>query len=289
MAEQRRPSTSTSADPFKLTLMIFAVIGLMYFTAEVLKPLALAVLLCFALAPLVRLLERRLPRAAAVVLTVLIALGLLIGVGFVVGKQLTSLANRLPSYQGTIEKKIRDVIKPDQESGVSKLKDMANQVTAKMEKKPPAADSESTPIQKVEIVSETSFQERLRSFSGPYLQFLGVGSFVLILVLFMLMGREDLSDRIVVLFGNRQVSLTTRTMEEIGQRISRYLATFAMVNSSYGLIIGLGLGLIGVPYAVVWGCIAAMMRFIPYVGPAVAFILPMVFSFAYFDGWTRPS
>ena len=111
---------------------------------------------------------------------------------------------------------------------------------------------------------------------------------MLILVLFMLMGREDLSDRIVGLFGHRQVSLTTRTMEEIGQRISRYLATFALVNSGFGLVIGLGLGLIGVPYAVLWGCLAAMLRFIPYVGPAVAFVLPLVFSFAHFPGWAQP-
>ena len=104
----------------------------------------------------------------------------------------------------------------------------------------------------------------------------------------MLMGREDLSDRIVGLFGHRQVSLTTRTMEEIGQRISRYLATFALVNSGFGLVIGVGLWLIGVPFAVLWGCLAAMLRFIPYVGPAVAFVLPLVFSFAHFPGWTQP-
>ncbi|HEX8203138.1 MAG TPA: AI-2E family transporter, partial [Isosphaeraceae bacterium] len=93
---------------------------------------------------------------------------------------------------------------------------------------------------------------------------------------------------IVGLFGHRQVTLTTRTMEEIGQRISRYLATFALVNSGFGLVIGLGLGLIGVPYAVLWGCLAALLRFIPYVGPAVSFVLPLVFSFAHFPGWVQP-
>ena len=287
MAEHRKPSTL--ADPFKLTMLIFAVIAFMYFTGEVLKPLALSVLLCFALAPAVRLLERvGLPRAAAVVLTVLVTLGLLSGVGYVVGRQLTSLANRLPNYQENIENKISGVIKPDQQSTTDKLKDMAAKVTAKMEKPPAAGSDEPAPIQKVEVIAQPSFQERLRAATGPYLEFLGVGSFVLILVLFMLMGRESLIDRIVVLFGNRQVSLTTRTMEEIGQRISRYLGTFAMVNSGFGLVIGLGLWGIGVPFAVLWGCMAAMMRFIPYVGPAVAFVLPLVFSFAHFPGWAQP-
>jgi predicted PurR-regulated permease PerM len=287
MAASRK--SSTLADPFKLTMLIFAVIAFMYFTGEVLKPLALSVLLCFALAPAVRMLERvGLPRAVAASLTVVIALTLLAGVGYIVGRQLTSLANRLPDYQGNIENKIRGVLKPEERSATDKLRDMAAEVTAKMEKPPASGPDQPIPIQKVEVVSQPSFQERLRSSSGPYLEFLGVSSFVLILVLFMLIGRKDLSDRIIVLFGHRQVSLTTRTMEEIGQRISRYLATFAMVNSGFGLVIGLGLGLIGVPFAILWGCMAAMLRFIPYVGPAVAFVLPLVFSFAQFPGWMQP-
>lgn len=287
MALQRK--TSTPADPFKLTLLIFAIIAFMYFAGEVLRPLALSVLLSFALAPGARLLERlRLPRAAAVALTVLVALGLLGGIGYIVGQQLTSLANRLPDYQENIETKLSRLFKPEQQSTTDRLKDMADRVTAKIEKPRSNESGEEAPIQKVEVVTQPQFQERLRSSMGPYLESLGIGSFVLILVLFMLMGREELSDRIIGLFGHRQVSLTTRTMQEIGQRISRYLAMFALVNSCFGLVIGFGLGLIGVPYAVLWGCLAAMLRFIPYVGPGVAFALPLIFSFAHFPGWAPP-
>jgi predicted PurR-regulated permease PerM len=286
MPTDRKNSAST--DPFKLTLLIFAIVGFMYFTGEVLKPLALSVLLSFALAPVARLMERiGLPRAPAVMLTVVMTLGILGGVGYVVGRQLTSLANLLPSYQENIEAKLNRVIKPGEQSAADRLRTMANQVTAKMEDPVPAAEGAST-IPKVEVVSRPSIQEQLRSAIGPYLEFLGVGSFVLVLVLFILMGRKELSDRIVGLFGDRQVSLTTRTMQEIGQRITRYLATFALVNSAFGLVIGLGMELIGVPFAVLWGCLAALLRFIPYVGPAVAFILPLVFSFAHFSGWAQP-
>ncbi len=102
------------------------------------------------------------------------------------------------------------------------------------------------------------------------------------------MNREDVGDRIVQLFGQRQINLTTRTMGEIGQRISRYLAMITLVNAGYGLIVGVGLWAIGVQYAVLWGCLAAMMRFIPYVGAAVAFLLPLVFSVAQFPGWRQP-
>src|SRR4051812_49012478 len=215
-------------------------------------------------------------------------MGLLGGVGYLVGQQLTALAKRLPDYQENIEKKLSGVFKPGQRSAGTRLLDLANRVTANLEEAPAGEEGRAPAIPKVEVVQQPSFQERLRAGTGPYLEFLGVGSFVLVLVLFMLMGREDLSDRSVALFGQRQVSITTRTMEEIGQRISRYLATFALVNSGFGLVIGLGLGLIGVPYTVLWGCLAALLRFIPYVGPAVSFLLPLVFSFAHFPGWVQP-
>jgi predicted PurR-regulated permease PerM len=291
-AEPRKP---VATDSFKLTLLIFAIVGFMYFTGEVLKPLALSVLLAFALAPVARLFERiGLPRAPAVMLTVVLALGVLGGVGYVVGKQLTSLANDLPTYPQNIEDKLNRVIRPGEQSAADKLRTMADRVTAKIEK-PAPKDEQAAPgegpvarIPKVEVVSRPSIQEQLRSAVGPYLEFLGVSSFVLVLVLFLLMGRKELSDRIVGLFGDRQVSLTTRTMQEIGQRITRYLATFALVNSCFGLVIGLGMWLIGVPFAVLWGCLAALLRFIPYVGPAVAFILPLVFSFAHFPTWAEP-
>ena len=187
-------------------------------------------------------------------------------------------------------------------TAADRITDLADRVTAKLEK--PAQKktletdagtdgsanpegSESRVIPKVQVVQQPSFQERLRTAIGPYLENLGVGSFVLILVLFILVGREDLSDRIISLFGSGQVSLTTRTIEEIGQRISRYLATFALMNSGYGLVIGIGLGVIGVPYAVLWGCLAAVTRFIPYVGPAVAFVLRCVFVCLLMAGCSR--
>jgi predicted PurR-regulated permease PerM len=278
-----------SAGPFRVTILVLAIIAFMYFAGEVLKPLILSVLLSFALTPMVRFLERwRLPRAAAVVLTGVLTLGVIGGVGYIVGQQLTALANRLPDYHENIEQKLSKVFQPGQQWAADRLKGLADQVTAKMQRRPAAEDSEETQIQKVEVVDQPAFQERLRTATGPYLEFLGVGSFVVILVLFMLKDREDLGDRIIQLFGHHHVSLTTRTTEEIARRITRYLATFSLVNSAFGVVIWLGMCFIGVPYAVLWGCLAGMLRFIPYVGPAVAFVLPLVFSFAQFPGWKQP-
>ena len=276
-----RRKNSVMSHPVVITFLILAIVGAMSLAAEVLKPLALSVLLAFALTPLAAFLERRrLPRVAAVVLTVMLALGSIGGFGYVVGRQLSELANELPKYQDNILTKL-NVLEPKEESAIKKVSGVVAKMNEKLTSKPTDTDA----IQKVEVVKAPSFRERLQEAVGPYIEFLGVGSFVLILVLFMMMGREDLRDRIVSLFGHGRVSLTTRTMDEIGQRISRYLATFAMVNSVFGLTVGLGLWAIGVPYAVLWGCLAAMMRFIPYVGPAIAFVLPLVFTVAHFAGW----
>src|SRR4051812_32644432 len=146
----------------------------MYFAGEVLKPLALSVLLSFALAPVARILERcRIPRAASVVMTVVLSLGLLAGIGYVVGQQLTALANRLPSYQENIEAKLSRVIKPGQETTADRLKHMAEHVTAKIEESPTSEPQREVPIQKVEVVTQPWFQDRLRASLGPYLEFLG--------------------------------------------------------------------------------------------------------------------
>ena len=96
------------------------------------------------------------------------------------------------------------MINPGQPSTAGRLRELADEVTAKLETPPTTTLGEAVPIQKVEVIARPSFQDRLRSATGPYLEFLGVGSFVLILVLFMLMGREGLSDRIVGLFGHRR-------------------------------------------------------------------------------------
>jgi predicted PurR-regulated permease PerM len=271
------------------TFLIFGAIAFLYFTGEVFKPLALAVLLSFALLPVARMFERlRMGRVPAVLLTTVLALSLIGGVGFVVGQQLTSLAKRLPAYQENIEKKLRAVFPTDQPSTADRLTEMVNEVTAKLERPRAAHEGDAVPVTKVQVVDQPSFQDRLRSSSGPYVEFLGVGSFVLILVLFILVGRDDLRDRLVALFGHRRVGVTTRTLEEIGQKISRYLASVVLVNLGVGLVIGIGLRFIGLPYAVLWGCLAGLLRFIPYVGPAAAFSMPLVFSFAHFPGWREP-
>lgn len=288
MPSRRLPSRKAS--PADITLMFLGVIAFMYFAGEVLKPLALAILLSFSLGPVASLFERKLklPRVVAVVSSVVVALGLLSGVGYVVGQQLTQLVAELPNYQSNIESKIGRITALGHTEGGDRLGRMVESVTAKLSTPVDPASERPQPPQKVEVVSRPNFQERLREAVGPYLEFLGVGSVVLVLVIFMLLKHDDLRDRLVGLFGRRVVGLTTHTLDEIDQRISRYLGTFVMVNSGFGLVIGLGMWAIGIPYAALWGVLAGLLRFIPYVGPAAAFAMPLVFSVAHFEGWHEP-
>jgi predicted PurR-regulated permease PerM len=272
--------------PIVITFLIFAVIGFLALASDFLKPLALAVLLSFALAPLADFLERRrVPHKAAVVLTVLLALGVLGAITYEVGEQLTTLARDTENVSRYVEHiKVKlNRLNPREESALNRIVEVGRDMAGVLEEAPRGEK-----VQEVRIVSQPNLAQRAKDALGPFLERLGVVSFVLVLVLFMLSNRKDLSDRIIRLFGLRRVSLTTRTMEEAAARISRYLGMFTLVNSTFGLIVGLGLGLIGLPFAVLWGVLFAMLRFLPYVGPAAAFALPFLFSIGYFPGWREP-
>ena len=314
--------------PVIVTIMILAIIAFMYLAAEVLRPLALAMLLSLVLAPLVSWLERRgLPRVLAVVLTVLLTLGGIGGVGFVVIQQLGQLANDLTERRPEIERKITEVVEKGKPSTLGKLEDMAEDVSqsimegggdAKAEGEEPRDGGEdvtlaeapefpgvggpfvprptaSTELEasdssvvKVEVVDRPTIQDRFSTAVGPLMEPAAIFSIVLVLTAFMLITKDDLFGRIVQVIGVSHISLTTRSFSEAAERISKYLTTFSSFNALCGVFLGAGLWLIGVPYAVLWGFLVFVLRFIPYVGPWTAFLLPLGYSIVFSDGWQDP-
>jgi predicted PurR-regulated permease PerM len=292
--------------PIIITFLIFAIIGFVYFAAEVLQPLALALLLGLALTPLSNAFERRgLPRVASVLLALVLVVGSIGAVGYVVAQQVLSLAERVASQE--LRQNLREKVaflKPTKQSALDKLAGVASEVAESIDKpvvpanvnevKEVGADARATgpedstkPAlpQPVKVVSEPSFQERFEWAVGPWLELLAVGSIVLILVVFLMINREDLGDRMVQLIGPNRITLTTRSLEELGQRISRFLAILLAYNAIMGGLLALGLWLIGVPYALAWGAMGAVLRFVPYIGPVAAYLLPAIFSLAYFPAW----
>ncbi len=215
-------------------------------------------------------------------LTVSLALVVLGGVSYAVYSQVNLLAADLPKYRDNFKEKLHGLL-PSEQNNLQKAQKAISEAVEDLDEPKLNPD-----VRDVRVVQQPTFQDRLRTAVGPYLELFGVGTFVLILVTFMLIGREDVSDRIVQLFGRRQITLTTRTMEDVGKRISRYLGMYATVNSLFGLSIGVGLWALQVPYAVLWGFLAGILRFIPYVGPAVAFALPLLFTFAESTGLWQP-
>ena len=151
-----------------------------------------------------------------------------------------------------------------------------------------AAGEEPMPVRVVEMNTDPLPMRILRDWLGPLLGPLGTAAIVIVFVLFMLIQREHLRDRIIRLAGTRRVYVTTQAIDEAAGRVSRYLMMQLVINATYGLAVATGLFFIGVPNAILWGLLATVFRFVPYVGPWVAAIMPIALALAVFEGWTRP-
>ena len=262
---------------------IVLVIASLYWAKAVLIPLALALMLTFLLQPIVAALHRRgLNHMTAVVLVVML-LGLgLCAVGGMVIMQFSSLAAELPSYQGNLKHKIDDLQSVSKGGVLEKIQKTFAELTRQFEHNPPSTVAPQEPI----AVHTSGFS--LVSYVPSLLGFLADAGLVLVLLLFILIAYDDLRDRLFRLIGYARLTDTTKALDEAGQRISRSLLMQAIVNGTYGCAVGLGLFCFGLPYALLWGLLAAVWRFIPYVGPALAALLPMALSLAVFAGWIKP-
>jgi predicted PurR-regulated permease PerM len=255
------------------------VVVVLYWAQAVLVPLALAVLLTFVLAPPVSWLERwigRVPAVLAAVTLVFLALGL---AGWGLARQAQHLAEDLPGYRVNILAKVADVRGAGKGSSVEKLQETIEDIKTDLGQSAPGDGAGS---RRVVIASEG-----LSGFDwlGPVIGPLGTAGLVVAMVIFMLLERRDLRDRLIGLFGKGRLTVTTKAFDEAGTRVSRQLLMQSLVNVVYGLAAGLGLYVVGVPYPWVWAAVAAALRFIPYVGPAVGAGAPILVSLAALPGW----
>lgn len=282
-------------------LLVGAVILALYFAREILIPLALALTLNFLLTPAVSFLQKlHLGRIAAVLLVVLISIIGVAGVGWVVTTQLLDVANELPKYRVNIHNKIAAIHSPS--SGIlgratASVKDISNELLASPVVVPSQAsrrhgalpNSQPNATTRVEIVENppNGFQY-LHDLVMPVLKPLGMTGIVLIFTVFMLINREDLRNRLLRLVGVAQLNVMTQALDDAGKRISRYLVMQFLINAVFGLLFGLGLFLIGIPNATLWGVIAGLLRFVPYIGSLFAAALPLALALAVFDSWVPP-
>jgi predicted PurR-regulated permease PerM len=297
--------TSKRASNVPLLPLITAavIIAALYFGKDLLIPFALALLLSFLLAPPVTWLERmRLGRAAAVAIVLVLAFsiaGALLWVG--VG-QLTGIVASLPQYQDNIRRKLqalRGPAGPGLVNAADTLQNLKNELgenAMKVEKpreQVARGQRRENPLPTapvpVEIVKHDSgVLESLGLVSASLASFLATGAAVVVLTLFILLQRSHLRNRLFGLFGQAHLILMTTALDDAATRVSRYLLTQSLVNASYGALLGLGLYFVGLPYAPFWGVLAALLRFIPYLGTFFAGACPFILSLAVFDGWQRP-
>jgi predicted PurR-regulated permease PerM/GAF domain-containing protein len=281
--------------------IVLAIAGL-YFGQDIFVPFALAILLSFALTPLVTWLRRwRLPRIAAVLVAVTLAFIPIAGIAFVVGRQLVQLANNLPTYQTTITDKIRSLQASAPGGGIvdkvtTTIQDLGKELSGDekaLESAPvqtPGSRLSSGTAQEPVTVRLEAPQakplEIIQTVVGPLLAPLATAGLVVIFVIFVLLEREDLRDRFIKLAGAGDLQKSTQAITDAAARVSRYLLMQLVVNLTYGVPIGVALYFIGVPNALLWGLLAAVLRFVPYLGPFLAALFPIALAVAVDPGWT---
>jgi predicted PurR-regulated permease PerM len=275
------------------------IVGMLYFGREVFVPIALAILLSFVLAPAVNLLQQwHLPRVLSVVGVVLLAFLVISGIGGVIASQLNQLAGDLPRYQSTMREKIKSLrgttaTSSTLERAADVLQDLGKELDRPKDAPaalPPtqttAPGQEARPIPVEVRQPPPSALESLTALISPLLRPLTTTGITIIFVIFILLQREDLRNRLIKLAGSHDLQKTTAALDDAASRLGRLFLTQLALNSAFGIVIGTGLWLIGVPSPVLWGILAAVLRFVPYIGAIIAALFPLALAAALDPGWS---
>ncbi|WP_411901648.1 AI-2E family transporter [Methylorubrum thiocyanatum] len=279
-----------------LTLAVgVVVIAALYYGREVFIPLVLAILLSFVLAPVVNFLRRiHLGRVPSVIIAVLLALGIILGIGAVLGTQVASLATDLPRYQTTVQQKLSGLQEGLLGRANALLQRINHQVHDASQKASAAGTTAASPAggptpqaQLVRVQEpDPSPLTLAHNILGPIVEPLTTVGIVLVVVVFLLMQREDLRNRLIRLFGSSDLHRTTVAMDDAASRLGTYFLAQLGMNAAFGVLIGLGLWAIGVPSPILWGVFSALMRFVPYIGAFISGLLPVALAAAVDPGWS---
>ena len=271
------------------------VVASLYFGREVLVPIALAILLSFVLSPLVRLLQRgHFPRSVAVIAVGLVAFAAIFGLGALMASQVDELATDLPRYQATLGAKIDSLRGATAGTGTLKrasevLHDLKKEIDKPTGDSRPSLHAGTEPDRPIPVEVRQPDPGALQTLTiliTPLIHPLATTGIVAIFVIFILLQHQDLRNRLVRLVGAQDLQRTTAALDDAGERLSKLFLTQLGLNAGFGFIIGVGLWLIGVPSAPLWGLLAMILRFVPYIGAVISAIFPLVLAAAVGPGWT---
>jgi predicted PurR-regulated permease PerM len=274
-------------------LATLAVIAALAFAKAFVIPLALACLFGFLLTPLADRLEAlRIGRGPSAVFSVLLLGGVLAGVGWLVAAQAVDLARSLPEYRPTMERKLASIQSESLGTplfdALERLQRLDGELATGPGLRPPGVPAGEPPAEPVavEVVPKRrSVVATLSAWLGPLVAPLGGLVLMMVLTGFLLSYRKDLRGRLIRLVSRGHIGLTAQAFEDASRRVSRYLAANLFVNTLYGLVVGLGLWAIGLPTAPLWGVLAGLLRFVPYLGTWIGAAFPLVVSILVFEGW----
>jgi predicted PurR-regulated permease PerM len=278
------------------------IVGALYFGREVFVPIALAILLSFVLSPLVRLLQHcHVPRGLSVIGVVLIAFLGISFIGGVIATQVTQLAGDLPRYQLTMQEKIKSLRGATATGGstleraADMLQDLGKQLNRPKDSttapttsqaQPPAPGQEVRPLPVEVRQPPPSALESIAALIAPLLRPLATTGIIVVFLIFILLQREDLRNRVIKLAGSHDLQKTTAALDDAARRLSRLFLTQIALNTAFGGVIATGLWIIGVPSPMLWGILAAVLRFVPYIGAFIAAVFPFTLATAVDPGWS---
>jgi predicted PurR-regulated permease PerM len=279
------------------TVISVVAVAILYFAQSMFIPVALAVFLTFLLSPLVsRLRAMGLSRTPAVIMTVCAAAVVLGLSGWIVTAQISSLLRELPEHTATVKAKVKSL--KQFAGGSGRIAQMIEDINSELKGAPESSAAGDAPSAAREQPTKEGpravvlqpqsplWLERITGFLSPLLEYVGELALAIILVIFMLQKREEFRNRVIRLVGHGRIAASTKFVDEAGHRISRFLLMQAIVNGSFGLVLGFGLLAIGVKYALLWGFLGAMLRYLPYIGPYLASVFPIATTLALSEGWS---
>ncbi|MGH9647227.1 MAG: AI-2E family transporter [Bryobacteraceae bacterium] len=287
------PNQPPGSSGVRTAAIVIVVISVLYLAREILIPLALAITLALVLTPAVNWLQKvLLGRVAAVALVMILTIAATGGIAWVIFNQLVGVANELPRYQYNIRNKLEAMRAPGEGAfgqATKSIKDLATELMSVEAPAPPVPSERGSRPQPVQIVDQPANElAYLRDLIQPFLRPLGEFGMVLIFSVFLLINQQDLRNRLFRLVGLNQLNVMTQALDDATHRISRYLMMQLLVNVCFGVLCGIGLRLIGIPYPALWGIVAGILRIVPYVGAVVSGLLPFMLALAVFDNWMHP-
>jgi len=262
-------------------LTITVVVVILSQARSVLMPVAFAAFLAFILTPPMKWLQHRISRIPALVVVMLLAIGVMGGAGYVLSSQLNDLTAQVGTYAEALRRKV-SALQDTGSKPLARADAMLGRITGGLERR---SDPDLVKVHVVE--AQVSPVTHLWNLVNPLAEPLITLFFVLVLCLFILGQRDDLRNRLIRLMGTANVTLTTRALDDGVRRITRLLLAQSLINVAFGTIVGGGLFLLGIPYAALWGAVAALARFIPYLGAMASMLMPAALAFAIFPGWTQ--